>query len=206
MSRCEARGSCSSGGASAGLAKPRSETPHEDHTEIRCRYGRSSSADGRQRLRAGREDGRGAVAWRGNPCSLCPARSARRKWASIPPTASCRSRCASSTFPTASTAGHIHVGPRGVAGPIILDFPNIPGRIGDFTLTFRLSQTALRPSAANGIHHDGGRDPGHRRRQRLREHPLHDQPRRRDPGAAGCRSVAETAGSDRGSGPEGPEP
>ena len=54
-------------------------------------------------------------------------------------------------LPTASTAGHIHVGPRGVAGPIILDFPNIPGRIGDFTLSFRLSQTALRPSAANGI-------------------------------------------------------
>ncbi len=54
-------------------------------------------------------------------------------------------------LPTASTAGHIHVGPRGVAGPIILDFPNIPGRIGDFTLTFRLSQTALRQSAANGI-------------------------------------------------------
>ena len=54
-------------------------------------------------------------------------------------------------LPTASTAGHIHVGPRGVAGPIILDFPNIPGRVGDFTLTFRLSQTALRQSVANGI-------------------------------------------------------
>jgi hypothetical protein len=54
-------------------------------------------------------------------------------------------------LPTASTAGHIHVGPRGVAGPIILDFPNIPGRVGDFTLTFRLSQAALRQSVANGI-------------------------------------------------------
>ena len=54
-------------------------------------------------------------------------------------------------LPTASTAGHIHVGPRGVAGPIILDFPNIPGRVGDFTLSFRLSQTALRQSVANGI-------------------------------------------------------
>lgn len=54
-------------------------------------------------------------------------------------------------LPTASTAGHIHVGPKGVAGPIILDFPNIPGRVGDFTLTFRLSQTALRQSVANGI-------------------------------------------------------
>ena len=54
-------------------------------------------------------------------------------------------------LPTASTAGHIHVGPRGVAGPVVLDFPNIPGRTGDFTLSFRLSQTALRPNAALGI-------------------------------------------------------
>ena len=54
-------------------------------------------------------------------------------------------------LPTASTAGHIHVGPRGVAGPVVLDFPNIPGRVGDFTLSFRLSQSAFRPSAVNGI-------------------------------------------------------
>lgn len=54
-------------------------------------------------------------------------------------------------LPTTSTAGHIHVGPRGVAGPVVLDFPNIPGRLGDFTLSFRLSQTALRPNPAIGI-------------------------------------------------------
>ncbi len=48
-------------------------------------------------------------------------------------------------LPTASTAGHIHVGPRGVAGPIVLDFPNVPGRANDFVLTFRLSAAALRP-------------------------------------------------------------
>jgi hypothetical protein len=54
-------------------------------------------------------------------------------------------------LPTASTAGHIHVGPRGVAGPVVLDFPNIPGRTGDFTLVFRLSQSALRPNPAIGI-------------------------------------------------------
>ena len=48
-------------------------------------------------------------------------------------------------LPTPSTAGHIHVGPRGVAGPIILDFPNVPGRANDFVLVFRLSAAALRP-------------------------------------------------------------
>lgn len=54
-------------------------------------------------------------------------------------------------LPTTSTAGHIHVGPLGVAGPVVLDFPNIPGRIGDFALTFRLNQSALRPNPAIGI-------------------------------------------------------
>jgi hypothetical protein len=55
-------------------------------------------------------------------------------------------------LPTASTAGHIHVGPVGIAGPIILDFPTtIPGRTGDFTLSFRLSATALRPNPGLGI-------------------------------------------------------
>lgn len=54
-------------------------------------------------------------------------------------------------LPTTSTAGHIHVGPIGVAGPVVLDFPNIPGRIGDFSLSFRLNQTAFRPNAAIGI-------------------------------------------------------
>lgn len=54
-------------------------------------------------------------------------------------------------LPTASTAGHIHVGPRGVAGPIILDFPNVPGRANDFVLTFRLSAAALRPNPGLGI-------------------------------------------------------
>jgi len=55
-------------------------------------------------------------------------------------------------LPTASTAGHIHVGPVGVAGPIILDFPaTIPGRTGDFSLSFRLSATALRQQVAQGV-------------------------------------------------------
>ena len=54
-------------------------------------------------------------------------------------------------LPTTSTAGHIHVGPKGVAGPIVIDFPNIPGRIGDFTVAFRVNQAALRPQPAQGI-------------------------------------------------------
>jgi len=54
-------------------------------------------------------------------------------------------------LPTTSTAGHIHVGPKGVAGPIVIDFPNIPGRIGDFTVAFRVNQAAMRPQPALGI-------------------------------------------------------
>jgi hypothetical protein len=54
-------------------------------------------------------------------------------------------------LPTASSAGHIHVGPRGVAGPVVLDFPNIPGRTGDFALNFRLNKAAFRPQTAIGI-------------------------------------------------------
>lgn len=54
-------------------------------------------------------------------------------------------------LPTASTAGHIHVGPKGVAGPIVIDFPNIPGRTGDFAITFRVNQSAMRVQSALGI-------------------------------------------------------
>ena len=55
-------------------------------------------------------------------------------------------------IPTATTAGHIHVGPRGVAGPIIVNFPtNLPGRTGDFTMTFRLGPSAFSAQPAQGI-------------------------------------------------------
>lgn len=37
-----------------------------------------------------------------------------------------------------STASHIHVGPKGVSGPVVIDFPIGSGRTGDFTLTFRV--------------------------------------------------------------------
>jgi hypothetical protein len=47
-------------------------------------------------------------------------------------------------FATATTAGHIHVGPRGVAGPVVLNFPTtLPGRTGDFPMTFRLGTAAF---------------------------------------------------------------
>ena len=41
-------------------------------------------------------------------------------------------------LPNGSTASHIHVGPKGLSGPVVLDFPIGAGRTGDFTLTFRV--------------------------------------------------------------------
>ncbi len=47
-------------------------------------------------------------------------------------------------FATGTTAGHIHVGPRGVAGPVVLNFPIPAGRTGDLpVLSFRLGQAAF---------------------------------------------------------------
>src|SRR4051812_34689004 len=39
-------------------------------------------------------------------------------------------------LPTGSTAGHIHIGPKGIAGPVVLNFTFPPGRTGDFALLF----------------------------------------------------------------------
>ena len=36
-------------------------------------------------------------------------------------------------IPTATTAGHIHVGPKGVAGPVVVDFPIPQNRTGNLT-------------------------------------------------------------------------
>jgi hypothetical protein len=41
-------------------------------------------------------------------------------------------------LPNGSTASHIHVGPKGLSGPVVIDFPIGTGRTGDFTLTFRV--------------------------------------------------------------------
>jgi hypothetical protein len=46
-------------------------------------------------------------------------------------------------FATGTTAGHIHVGPRGVAGPVVINFPIPTGRTGDLPLTFRVGQAAF---------------------------------------------------------------
>ena len=46
-------------------------------------------------------------------------------------------------FATGTTAGHIHVGPRGVAGPVVINFPIPAGRTGDLPLTFRLGAAAF---------------------------------------------------------------
>ena len=41
-------------------------------------------------------------------------------------------------LPTGSTAAHIHVGGRGLAGPVVIDFPIARGITGDTTLIFRV--------------------------------------------------------------------
>ena len=54
-------------------------------------------------------------------------------------------------IPTTTTAGHIHVGAKGIAGPVVIDFPGIGGRLGDFITTFRVGEAAFRPNPAIGI-------------------------------------------------------
>lgn len=54
-------------------------------------------------------------------------------------------------FPTGTAAGHIHVGPRGVAGPVVINFPIPAGRTGDLTLSFRVGPAAFVPRPEIGI-------------------------------------------------------
>lgn len=46
-------------------------------------------------------------------------------------------------FATGTTAGHIHVAPRGIAGPVVINFPIPAGRTGDLPLTFRVGAAAF---------------------------------------------------------------
>jgi CHRD domain len=54
-------------------------------------------------------------------------------------------------LPTGTTAGHIHIAPRGVNGPVVVDFPIPTGRTGDLTLSFRVGEGQLRPRPEIGI-------------------------------------------------------
>jgi hypothetical protein len=54
-------------------------------------------------------------------------------------------------IPSATTAGHIHVGPKGVAGPVVVDFPIPRDRVGDLNLNFSVNASGLRPNPMIGI-------------------------------------------------------
>ena len=55
-------------------------------------------------------------------------------------------------IPTPTTAGHIHVGPLGIAGPVVVNFPEaIVGRTGDFAISFRLGPNQFVARPAIGI-------------------------------------------------------
>jgi hypothetical protein len=54
-------------------------------------------------------------------------------------------------FSTGTSAGHIHVGPRGVSGPVVITFPIPIGRTGDLPLTFRVGTAAFSPRPEIGI-------------------------------------------------------
>lgn len=54
-------------------------------------------------------------------------------------------------LPTGLTGAHIHVGPRGVNGPIILPFRWTPNLSNDFAITDTLTSTDLTTRTAQGI-------------------------------------------------------
>jgi hypothetical protein len=54
-------------------------------------------------------------------------------------------------LPAGTTAGHIHAGPRGVNGPVVIDFPIPTGRTGDLSLDFRVGQGQFRSRPDIGI-------------------------------------------------------
>jgi CHRD domain len=42
-------------------------------------------------------------------------------------------------LPAGTTAGHIHIAPKGIAGPVVINFPIPTGRTDDLRLTFRVN-------------------------------------------------------------------
>lgn len=55
-------------------------------------------------------------------------------------------------IPTPTTAGHIHIGPAGIAGPVVINFPDaLVGRTGDFAMTFRAGPNQFVARPAIGI-------------------------------------------------------
>lgn len=54
-------------------------------------------------------------------------------------------------LPAATSAGHIHVAPRGVNGPVVIDFPIPTGVTGDLTLNFRVGPNQMRPRPEIGV-------------------------------------------------------
>ena len=55
-------------------------------------------------------------------------------------------------IPTPTTAGHIHIGPAGIAGPVVINFPEaLVGRTGDFAMTFRAGPNQFVARPAIGI-------------------------------------------------------
>jgi CHRD domain len=55
-------------------------------------------------------------------------------------------------IPTPTTAGHIHIGAAGIAGPVVINFPEaIVGRTGDFAMTFRVGPNQFVARPAIGI-------------------------------------------------------
>ncbi len=54
-------------------------------------------------------------------------------------------------LPSPTSAAHIHVSPRGLSGPVVIDFPIPTGRTGDLTISFRAGRSSFRPRPEIGI-------------------------------------------------------
>jgi hypothetical protein len=54
-------------------------------------------------------------------------------------------------LPAGTTAGHIHIGPKGIAGPVVINFPIPAGRTDDLSLAFRVNGKDFVPRPEIGI-------------------------------------------------------